>query len=71
MPTYSYKCDCGTITDVVRPMKDIDIGPDNGCEKCGSKDLKRTIIVDTKGPNFILEGTGWHRDQYMSHRSRN
>ena len=71
MPTYSYKCKCGTTTDVVRPMKDIDLPPDNGCESCGSKDVERTIVIDPKSKNFVLNGTGWHADQYTKTRSRN
>jgi putative FmdB family regulatory protein len=71
MPTYAYKCNCGTITEVIRPMKDIDQPPDNGCESCGSKDIERTIVIDPKAKNFVLKGTGWHADQYTSTRSRN
>ena len=71
MPTYTYKCKCGTTTDVVRAMKDIDVPPDNGCESCGSKDIERTIVVDPKSKNFVLNGGGWHNDCYTSTRSRN
>lgn len=67
---YSWKCKCGEITEVVRSMKDIDVPPD-ACETCGHMDLVRTIIVDSKSKNFVLNGSGWHNDQYTKTRSRN
>ena len=71
MPTYSYKCKCGTVTEVVRPMKDIDLPPDNGCESCGSKEIKRAIVIDPKSKNFQLtEKFGGHDREYTATRSR-
>lgn len=67
---YSWKCKCGEITEVVRSMKDIDVPPD-ACENCGHMDLVRTIIVDPKSKNFVLNGGGWHDNLYTKTRSRN
>lgn len=72
MPNYNWLCTCGHNTEVVRKMADIDLQPDNGCDKCGSKDLKRTISIDPKVKNFVLtEQFGGHDREYTSTRSRN
>jgi putative FmdB family regulatory protein len=72
MPSYNWTCTCGHNTEVVRKMADIDLAPDNGCDKCGSKELKRTIAIDPKVKNFVLRGeTGWHHTDYTKHGSRN
>lgn len=67
---YSWECQqCQEVTEVQRPVKDIDQGPDNGCNKCLGKDLKRVILpqrMGTKG--FILEGQGWHHTEYTATR---
>lgn len=67
MPQYEWTCDkCEHITAVVRKMSDIEVPPES-CEKCGDTLLHRTI---SKAPQFILEGSGWHRNEYCKYSSR-
>jgi len=70
---YSWLCkNCTTDTEVDRPMANIEQGPDNGCKDCGNKDLVRVIRTSITGEkSFILKGSGWHADQYLSNKSRN
>lgn len=68
MPTYNWKCaKCNTVTEIFRPVKDYEIPPDDGCPKCGGKELQRTIEAKT----FILKdgGVGWHDTNYTKYRS--
>ena len=69
---YVWKCKaCSTETEVERKMADIEAGPDNGCSACNSADLERVIQVKKNVKGFLLNGGGWHDDNYTSTRSRN
>ena len=67
MPMYSWKCEsCSTVTEVIRSIKDIDNGPDEGCEACRGKDLKR-VIPEFKREQVSLVWGGqapWHSEGY-------
>lgn len=68
---YVWKCDrCHGQTEVVRPVADIDIPPDQ-CGSCGQDDsLKRIIVRPRNVKGVILLGeTGWHDKEYTQHRS--
>lgn len=71
---YTWLCDCGHETIVSRKMSDIDVPPDNGCEQCQSKDLKRIISLgdkkNVKGFILVEGGTAkWHNEGYSKTRS--
>jgi putative FmdB family regulatory protein len=60
MASYLWQCrKCERGIEIQRPMKDYQVGPDNACE-CGANDYERVI----EPSRFILQGTGWHRDEY-------
>lgn len=57
---YIWECPSQHHTEVDRKVVDIEIGPEDGCEVCKSKDLKRVILLKESGvKGFILEGGGW------------
>jgi hypothetical protein len=64
---YIWMCKhCENEVVVQRPVKEIDVGPDDNCE-CGEHDFTRVI----RSANFILgrEGTiPWHSEAYSSTR---
>ena len=67
---YVWQCPQEHETEVDRRVADIDVPPENGCETCASKDLKRIIVVKKNVKGFQLLGGGWHDDEYTSTRSR-
>ena len=72
MPSYEWICKCGATTPVLRKMADIDLGPDNGCDSCASKDLERTIQVPKEGAKTVIWKCGGNHDStYTKYRSRN
>lgn len=71
MPTYIWFCDsCKTDTEVERKMADYEVPPDDGCAQCKSKDLKSVIRPKKGVKGFILNGYGWHDQEYTATRSR-
>lgn len=59
MARYLWQCkQCARQEEVERPMKDYQMPPDK-CA-CGSE-LYERVIEPTK---FVLNGGGWHRDEY-------
>lgn len=63
---YVWKCsDCDTHTEVERKVKDIDLKPDDGCNGCGSYNLKRVIV--TANFSLVLGGNvKWHKEEYTT-----
>lgn len=71
MPMYDYKCaDCEAVTTVVRKITEHELPPDDGCEACKSKNLKRVILGWNKH-QFIKPWGGvspWHDEAYSATR---
>lgn len=71
MALYDWECaECSTITEVIRPSKDYLIPPDDGCQKCGCKELNKIIIRPEKVKGYLLLGDKhWHSCEYTATRS--
>ena len=66
---YSWLCEDGHETEVERKLADIDVAPER-CSACTKVPNKRIILVNKSGvKGFILEGSGWHNDNYSKYRS--
>jgi putative FmdB family regulatory protein len=71
VPTYSWECEaCNEITEVVRKFDEMDVGP-AWCSACQQTTLRRVILGprSSKVKGYILEGGGWHADEYTRYRS--
>lgn len=74
MPVYDWECqtpDCKHVTAVFRSIVDYELGPDEGCEKCKGKDLKRIIKEWKKEQTIKVHGgtVRWHDEEYTKNRS--
>ena len=62
---YTWRCDkCKKETDVSRSLADIDKGPDESC--CGTYERIIPQLATRGIKGFVLEGTGWGYDGYVS-----
>ncbi len=72
MALYTWQCvDCKHEMELDRPMAEYDRGPDEGCEKCKSKNVER-IIKSWSKQQFIKVHGGtarWHDEEYLRNRS--
>lgn len=71
MPVYGWRCkSCDHTTEVFRSMADIELGPDEGCEKCASRDVYRPIARPDNVKGFILadNGYGWPSHGFYSRK---
>ena len=71
MAQYSWKCDeCGTVTEVIRKISDIDIKPDDGCEKCKSQNLQRIIAEWKREQTQLVRGgiAPWYDETVIGKR---
>lgn len=68
---YVWQCAmCPETAEVIRKVDDIDVPPEI-CEHCHSSSFSgRVIVRPSNCKGYILQGTGWHDDQYTKHRSR-
>ena len=62
MPTYTYKCDVHGEFDEVHSIKE-QLEECPICKKEGKADQKVTRLI-SGGGGFILNGSGWARDNY-------
>lgn len=71
MALYDWECaECQTVTEVVRNTKQYDVPPEDGCQKCQSKNLHKIIIRPEGVKGYLLLGdSGWHHTDYSRYRS--
>lgn len=70
---YVWEClDCKKESEVIAKVDDRNIPPKGGCPICASSNISRVQIPQRpKGvKGFVLEGHGWHDQDYSSYKSR-